>query len=144
KGGSGEGIADAVVAAGEGADVELIDEEVFEGRRGERGAVVGEQGWVNDIAPGGRVGAFNLEGTGVGAQMGLGGVVVLPRGRGDAVLVARVGGGRNAVGRPVRGTGFIGEREGGSGDGMVEDDFDKAGKMGPDTEPDGFVRIREA
>jgi hypothetical protein len=42
KGGSGAGIANAVVAAREGADVELIDEEVFEEWRGERGAAVGE------------------------------------------------------------------------------------------------------
>ena len=61
-------------------------------------AVCGKETGVDDIALARRVGPFDLEGTGVGADVGLRSVVVLPGCRGDAVLVARVWRRRYTVG----------------------------------------------
>ena len=47
---------DAVVLAGERADVQLVDKEVLEGGSVERLAVASEGAWIDDITLGGRGG----------------------------------------------------------------------------------------
>jgi hypothetical protein len=108
--GGGDGQVEAIIAAGEGADVELVDDEILKRRGGERDTVGGEEVGVDDVALATRCGALDLEGTSVGAQVRLGGVVVWPRGSSDEELVACVRQSPNAVGRPVGRPGFIGER----------------------------------
>src|SRR5205814_3882742 len=98
--------------------MKLVNEEIFKGRGCERSAVGGEQGGVDDIAPAGRCGALDLEGTGVGAPVRSGGVIVLAGCRGDEVLVTGVRDDGNAVGGPVRCAAFIRESEGGGPRGM--------------------------
>ena len=119
--------------------MELVDEEVFKGGRGEGGTVCVKETGVDDIALARSVGPFDLEGSSVGADVGLRSVVVLPGCGGDAVLIARVWRRWYTVGRPVGRACFVGEREGGVGDRMVEDDIDLGGKGSPNAKASGAV-----
>src|SRR5258708_10091546 len=64
-------ICDAIVAAGEGADMELVDEEVFKGGRGEGGTVCVKETGVDDIALARPGGPLYLQSSGGGSDMGL-------------------------------------------------------------------------
>lgn len=134
----------AIVSASKGADGKLIDQEVLEGWRGEGDSIGIEKGRVDDVSLGSRVGTLNLEGTSVGAQVGLRDVVVLPGRRGDAVLVTCVHAGRDAIGGPVCGAGFVGERKDGAWSGVIQDNFDLCSVGSPDPKTSCAVRVLKA
>ena len=111
EGGDVVGDGNSVVLAGKRTDVELVDEEILEGRSAEGLTVAGEDRRIDNVALGSRSRTLDLLGSGVGAVEGPGNVVHASR-IGDDVLVFVVGGDGDLVGGPVTRPGLRAKVEG--------------------------------